>query len=257
MKKISKYFQYHLQNISYMLRNRTKTNIVASYLLSELKKLYFKYIYKNQINTLLLSIKNNFKLDDKFFSYERFYNILFIFISLKKNFNDNLKILEIGSFQGGTAIVLLNLFKKSNLEIVDTWSDDFIEGNKDYKEIKFDKVEDIFNQNMSKYRARVKKFKSSSENFFKAKLDKKNNQDKKYDIIYIDGSHKYEDVLLDAHNCLKFLNVNGTIIFDDFLWRQNAEPFNPINAINDFLNKEIGAFKIICVYHQLIIRKIK
>ena len=240
-----------------MYRNKTKKKLIINYFLSELKKLYFKHIYKNKINTLLLSIKNNFKLNEKFFSYERFYNILFIFISLKKNFNDNLKILEIGSFQGGTAIVLLKLFEKSNLEIVDTWSDDFIEGNKDYKEIKFNKIEDDFDQNLSQYSSRIKKFKSSSEVFFKTKTEKNNDQNKKYDIIYIDGSHKYEDVFVDAQNCLKFLNVNGTMIFDDFLWRQNAEPFNPINAINDFLNKEIGTFKVICVYHQLIIKKIK
>ena len=34
----------------------------------------------------------------------------------------------------------------------------------------------------------------------------------------IDGSHKFEDVLLDAKNSINNINENGIIIFDDFNW---------------------------------------
>ena len=255
--KIIKYIQYHLQNISYMIRNKSTLIMIIKYLSSELKKLYFKRIYRNKINVLLLSLKNNFTLDIKFFSYERFYNILFMFVALKKKFNNNLKILEIGSFQGGTSLVLLKLFENSSLDIVDTWSDEFIEGNKDFKKIKFGKIEADFDKNLSQYKQKVQKFKSSSKSFFEEKFNQSNNQDKKYDIIYIDGSHSYEDVLTDAKNSSKCLNLNGIIIFDDYLWKQNDEQQNPINAINKFLNEEIKSFEIIFLYHQLIIKKIK
>jgi hypothetical protein len=48
----------------------------------------------------------------------------------------------------------------------------------------------------------------SSDNFFK------NNQDK-FDLIFIDGFHQYEQVKRDVYNSLKFLNDNGVILLHD------------------------------------------
>ena len=48
----------------------------------------------------------------------------------------------------------------------------------------------------------------SSDNFFK------NNQDK-FDLIFIDGLHQYEQVKRDVYNSLKFLNDNGVILLHD------------------------------------------
>lgn len=38
----------------------------------------------------------------------------------------------------------------------------------------------------------------------------------KCDLIYIDGSHKYEDVLSDSHRALEMLAPGGMIIWDDY-----------------------------------------
>lgn len=38
----------------------------------------------------------------------------------------------------------------------------------------------------------------------------------KYDFIYIDGSHKYEDVKSDILNCLKILKKNGILSGHDY-----------------------------------------
>jgi hypothetical protein len=48
----------------------------------------------------------------------------------------------------------------------------------------------------------------TSDNFFK------NNQDK-FDLIFIDGLHQYEQVKRDVYNSLKFLNDNGVILLHD------------------------------------------
>lgn len=37
----------------------------------------------------------------------------------------------------------------------------------------------------------------------------------RFDIIYIDGSHLFEDVFLDAHYAQQLLNVGGVMLFDD------------------------------------------
>ena len=41
------------------------------------------------------------------------------------------------------------------------------------------------------------------------------NQDKKYDLIWIDGAHGYPIVCIDIINCLKLINDNGRILIDD------------------------------------------
>lgn len=52
----------------------------------------------------------------------------------------------------------------------------------------------------------------------------------KFDLIFIDGLHHYNQVLLDFKNSLKFLNDNGTIVIHDMLPNNQIEqivPFNP------------------------------
>jgi hypothetical protein len=38
---------------------------------------------------------------------------------------------------------------------------------------------------------------------------------RRYDFIYVDGSHLFENVLIDAFYCAKLLNDGGLIAFDD------------------------------------------
>ncbi|MEA5620801.1 class I SAM-dependent methyltransferase [Cronbergia sp. UHCC 0137] len=40
-------------------------------------------------------------------------------------------------------------------------------------------------------------------------------QDKKYDLIYIDGSHLFEDAFLDAYFALRLLRSGGVMLIDD------------------------------------------
>lgn len=40
-------------------------------------------------------------------------------------------------------------------------------------------------------------------------------QNKQYDLIYIDGSHLFEDVLVDLYYSLRLIPVDGFIMFDD------------------------------------------
>jgi predicted O-methyltransferase YrrM len=40
-------------------------------------------------------------------------------------------------------------------------------------------------------------------------------QQRKYDLIYVDGSHQFEDVLIDFVFCHELLHVGGLILFDD------------------------------------------
>ena len=60
----------------------------------------------------------------------------------------------------------------------------------------------------------------TSDNFFK-------NNNEKFDIIFIDGLHHYEQVSRDIKNSLKILNINGYILIHDCLPRSIAHQAIP------------------------------
>jgi hypothetical protein len=78
-----------------------------------------------------------------------------------------------------------------------------------------------------------------------------------YDLIYIDGSHFYKDVLNDCINSFKILKLNGYLILDDYFWvfYKNIND-NPASAINFFLKNYKSKFKIIHLSDQVILKKI-
>ena len=91
--------------------------------------------------------------------------------------------------------------------------------------------------------------KLDSDSFFKG-----NNS--KFNLIYIDGSHEYEDVKKDFINALECLQNNGYIIFDDFVWSfYDDVQRNPMNAIMQCYIKYNFCLKIIYFNRQVILQK--
>ena len=97
-----------------------------------------------------------------------------------------------------------------------------------------------------------------SNDFFSLKMaSAKDFKNEKYDLIYIDGSHVYSDVLNDANSAINLLNKNGILIFDDFLWMHYPKiNDNPMGAIKKFLESNIKNLKILSISHQIIFQKI-
>ena len=89
------------------------------------------------------------------------------------------------------------------------------------------------NSLLKSYNWNYKMYRKTSDEFFKNEADViyKNN---KIDIAFIDGLHTYEQSLRDARNCLKYLNLDGYIIFHDCnpLTAEAANPRIPHGAIN-------------------------
>lgn len=101
----------------------------------------------------------------------------------------------------------------------------------------------------------LKKFKGTSVAFFGQ------NNEKFFDLIYIDGNHYFDYVLVDAIKSFELLKLGGLMIFDDYLFSLKGElNVSPkelvIGAVNVFLNSKIGKYEILHVSYQLIIRKI-
>jgi predicted O-methyltransferase YrrM len=142
----------------------------------------------------------------------------------------NVHALEIGSFEGRSSCWFLdNIFygKDSTLTCIDTW-----EGSMENSEEQKSNLWEIFSSNINQYapdRVVVKR------GFSRERL--RDPDLKKYDFIYIDGSHTTRDVLGDAVLCFDLLKVGGIMTFDDYLWNLYPENplYNPRTGIDAFL----------------------
>ena len=85
----------------------------------------------------------------------------------------------------------------------------------------------------------------------------KNSTKEKYDIVYIDASHKAKDVMVDTVLSWEMLKIGGIMMFDDYEWGFPTERYNkPKTALDGFLAAYESKYEIIQKKYQLHIRKI-
>ena len=177
----------------------------------------------------------------------------FIFNFIKKNS----VCCEIGVWKGEFSELILKKNNPTKLYLVDPWKD-FGENYFDKKHVKYRQE----NQNQ-RYNLVNKKFK---KNILKKQVEilKMTSQEAfseleniKFDFIYVDGSHEYDDIIHDSENTFNCLNKNGIIIFDDFLWGEN-KPLNKTitSGLLKFITENNESLKIIYCNYQLMIQKI-
>lgn len=165
----------------------------------------------------------------------------------KYHLRGKLNLLEIGSWEGMSSCFMLHALPDARLTCVDVW--DSVD---EYKELAASSaVEHNFDANTALYNDRIIKFKGTSFNYF-------NNCPTRaqFDVVYIDGSHRSDDVIIDAIKGFDQLKVGGIMIFDDYFW-QGYRPWvnNPASAVNAFLTMKKGHYKLALVYWQLVIQK--
>ena len=120
------------------------------------------------------------------------------------------KVLEIGSWEGRSAIFFLEFLPKCRISCIDTFA-----GGPDYAQ--FDQavvasIEARFDSNLAAYGDRVRKLKSRSV----PALDQLAQENEAFDLVYIDGSHARDDVLVDSVLAWRLLAPDGTCIWDDY-----------------------------------------
>ena len=226
-----------LYRLNYLIKHKARISIILAFLGYQITKPLF--------NTFRSKEKKKYKLiiKDKLITYDFFSMNTF---DWKKNLKEYLKkdisYLEIGSFEGISAYFIYKFFKNKSIHCVDTW-----EGSDEHqKDTNFKDVEFKFDNNLMNIES-LTKYKSTSDNFFE------NNQIF-FDIIYVDGLHKYHQVKKDLNNALKFLKKDGIIICDDYFWNLDGNKLDkPISAINEFVDE--NSLKIVAVTRNQIFLK--
>jgi len=157
----------------------------------------------------------------------------------------NLRYLEVGVFEGRSLVWMLEnvlTHPTSRATAIDVFAGDY---------------EEVFDANMeaSGVADKVTKLVGPSAQ----ELRKLSGAE--YHVIYIDGSHTADDVLLDAALSWDLLAPGGVLIFDDYAWegRRGSAPLpeelRPQLAIDAFVTANRYSLELVHRGYQLIVRK--
>ena len=137
-------------------------------------------------------------------------------------------ILEIGSFVGGSAALFLTLLPAARIVCVDPFSGD-LHGGEAYNGDTAT-IEQRFDAALAPFPGRVEKLRSRSV----PALDALGAQGRRFDVIYIDGSHHHDDILVDSLLAWPMLMVGGLMMWDDYrggaTWAAKARPRHAIET---------------------------
>ena len=240
-----------LNQIYYLYKTHASFDIIKKLFVDKLNKKKLLKTYEIQHLEFSKEIVN-LNLDSDWYAGNYYY-----WLSLFDHFNlykrDTLKVLEIGSWEGLSSFFILHNLKNATLTCVDTWggSDEQNASTMETDEVLL-KTETNFDYNLKMYCNRLTKIKSTSFEYFNIY-----NYKNYYDLIYVDGSHHCDDVIIDGVKCFEQLKIGGLMIFDDYFWRFYPNFLdNPASAINCILNTKKNSFKVINVYEQIIIQKL-
>ena len=148
-------------------------------------------------------------------------------------FKDKVKsILEVGSYEGQSALFWLDFFPGVALTCIEPWAY-YATGALSALE-----VEDHFDTNVGKL---VTKIKGNSIPSLYALSGSK------FDLIYIDGDHRRDNVMIDSLLAWPLLNPGGVMIWDDYAtYDPKAKPSRrPQPAIDAFLKMKADELTIL------------
>jgi predicted O-methyltransferase YrrM len=153
----------------------------------------------------------------------------------------NIRLLEIGSYEGRSAIWFLEniaTHPTSELVCVDSFHDPRCE-------VRFD-----HNMKLCRAKGRVDKRRGHSETIL-PQLERAS-----FDLIYVDGSHQASAVLLDAMLSWELLKPGGILTLDDYEWEPQLTPERrPQLAIDLFLRSYAGRYDLLYQGYQVAISK--
>ena len=231
-------------------------------------------VFENMFNQDTLSNPYKLTINNDFLNYADMYNwtndlptntnAKITFVKILSSFitYESCEILEIGTFAGTSVIGMLQYLPNAKATTIDLWisyveKECATEINTSSLEKIFEmNIEKVFNENIGKsgFSNRVTVIKGDSA-FVLIDLIKQN---KRYDFIYVDGSHKAIDCFTDCFLSWQLLNINGIMGIDDYLYKISFtnEFENVQKGVDHFLQKIKGQYILLVNEYRRFIQKI-
>ena len=127
-------------------------------------------------------------------------------------------------WEGRSAVFFLEFLPRCRITCIDTF-----EGgaeHADFDQTVVSSIEARFDSNLASYGQRVRKIKSRSL----PALDRLAQDNEAFDLIYIDGSHMRDDVLLNSVLAWRLLAPDGICIWDDYSGACAIEPMRNVRV---------------------------
>lgn len=163
------------------------------------------------------------------------------------------RILEVGSWEGRSALYFLNYLPLSRIVCIDPFSGNVEHHEDPYFAALALKTEGQFDRNLAAFGERVEKRKGTSTDI----LPELGIAGRRFDLAYIDGSHLAADVYRDAVLTWSLMETGGIVIFDDYAWElMEEERDRPKLGIDAFLETIRGAYRELHRSWQIAIEKL-
>ena len=175
------------------------------------------------------------------------------------DFSKPINCLEIGTHEGQSTTFFLNKYLKQNKNSKLLCCDPFYISHWNNLSINALCYKDILLENLKNdINNQVSLFTGTGKDLYKNEVFINT---KKYDLIYIDDNHSYDNTVLNIKNCWDKLDIGGIIIFDDYneeyATYDNEEAkrwCEPVrNAINDTIFNSDKIYDLLLDDYQLII----
>ena len=160
------------------------------------------------------------------------------------------RMLEIGSFEGLSSCYFLWRLSDLRMTCVDTF-----EGSSGLPSGEREGLEDAFDRNVELVDAsRVRKLRGDSRRVVLDLAD----EHARFDFVYVDGSHRGLDVLVDAALSWPLLEVGGVVVFDDYRWALLGDDplLRPGPAIDAFMGLVSAHGEVVFHDRQVALRKL-
>ena len=164
------------------------------------------------------------------------------------------RIIEVGSWEGRSALFFMNFLPHSRLVCIDTF-----EGSEEHRadpesfSKDLSEIERRFDANLATFGDRLEKRKAPSA----IALAELGIDGRRFDIAYIDGSHRAADVYGDGVLTWSMLAPGGIMIFDDYEWEYMGRPRSePKLGIDSFLRAVEGQYQLLHKSLQVAIEKV-
>lgn len=152
-----------------------------------------------------------------------------------------LRILEVGSWEGRSALFFLRFFPNATMICIDSFA-------------QYPETEGRLDRNLAPFGNRVEKRKGESF----AVLDQLAAENRRFDLVYIDADHVYEPVMKNSVRSWAITEPGSVIIWDDYGWgRWLEDKERAKTAIDEFLRERDGAWRLLHKGYQVAIERLR